>query len=149
MERHPVEGLTNEALEQIRKMMDVNTVVGTPITVPDGTTIIPISKVALGFGSGGSEFSSASKNTSKPDGQALFGGASGGGVTITPVAFLVANKDQIKLLPITKSNTTADKIIDLVPDLITKFNKIANEYMEKRTAKKENKKSNDIELPQS
>ena len=142
MERHPVEGLTNEALEQIRKMMDVNTVVGTPITVPDGTTIIPISRVALGFGSGGSEFSSASK----PEGQALFGGASGGGVTITPVAFLVANKDQIKLLPITKSNTTADKIIDLVPELITKFNKIANEYLDKRAAKKEKKGSGDIEL---
>ena len=75
MEKRPVEGLTNEALEQIRKMMDVNTVVGTPITVPDGTTIIPISKVALGFASGGSEFSAANKNSSKPDGQALFGGA--------------------------------------------------------------------------
>lgn len=146
MEKHPVEGLTNEALEQIRKMMDVNTVVGTPITAPDGTVIIPVSKVALGFGSGGSEFSSASKNPSQSDGKPLFGGASGGGVTITPVAFLVVNKDQIKLLPITKSNSTTDKIIDLVPDIITKFNKMANEYMEKRAAKKEKKGSGDIEL---
>ncbi len=137
MEKHPIEGLMSEAMEHIRKMVDVNTIVGTPITTPDGTTIIPVSKVAFGFGAGGSEFSAAPKSDTKSDGEALFGGGSGGGVSINPVAFLVANSEQIKLLPVSKSSSTADKLIDLVPELITKVNKIANEYIDKKAAKKE------------
>ena len=135
MEKHPIEGLMSEAMEHIKQMVDVNTIVGTPVTTPDGTTIIPISKVAFGFGAGGSEFAAPPQSIS--EGQALFGGGSGGGVSISPVAFLVANSDQIKLLPISKSSTTADKLIDLVPELITKLNKIANEIVDKRAAQKE------------
>ncbi len=144
MEKHPIEGLMSEAMEHIRKMVDVNTIVGTPITTPDGTTIIPVSKVAFGFGAGGSEFSAAPKSDTKPDGEALFGGGSGGGVSINPVAFLVANSEQIKLLPVSKSSSTADKLIDLVPELITKVNKIANEYIDKKATKKEEEQ--EIEL---
>lgn len=136
MEKHPIEGLMSEAMEHIKQMVDVNTIVGTPVTTPDGTTIIPISKVAFGFGAGGSEF--AAPPQSKNEGQTLFGGGSGGGVSISPVAFLVANSDQIKLLPISKSSTTADKLIDLVPELITKLNKIANDFVDKKAANKEN-----------
>ncbi len=135
MEKHPIEGLMSEAMEHIKQMVDVNTIVGTPVTTPDGTTIIPISKVAFGFGAGGSEF--AAPPQSQNDGQALFGGGSGGGVSISPVAFLVANSDQIKLLPISKSSTTADKLIDLVPELITKLNRIANDFIDKKAANKE------------
>lgn len=140
MEKHPIEGLMSEAMEHIKQMVDVNTIVGTPVTTPDGTTIIPISKVAFGFGAGGSEFS-APKD--KPEGQALFGGGSGGGVSISPVAFLVANSEQIKLLPISKSNSTADKLIDLVPELITKLNRIANDFADKRAARAEAGDSSD------
>lgn len=146
MEKHPIEGLMSEAMDHIRKMVDVNTIVGAPITTPDGTTIIPISRVAFGFGAGGSEFSAAPKATAGHDEKALFGGGSGGGVSINPVAFLVANSDQIKLLPISKSSTTTDKIIDLVPELITKFNKMANEFIDKRAAKKEETANEHIEL---
>lgn len=147
MEKHPIEGLMSEAMDHIKQMVDVNTIVGTPVTTPDGTTIIPISRVAFGFGAGGSEFS-ASPET-KNENQALFGGGSGGGVSINPVAFLVVNSEQIKLLPVSKTSTTADKLIDLVPELINKFNKIANDIIEKKSAKKndeEIKSENEIEL---
>ncbi len=144
MEKHPIEGLMSEAMEHIKQMVDVNTIVGNPVTTPDGTTIIPISRVAFGFGAGGSEFSPA-PDTNK-DSQALFGGGSGGGVSINPVAFLVVNSEQIKLLPVSKTSTTADKIIDLVPELITKFNKIANEFIDKRQSKNEEKSNTEVEL---
>lgn len=144
MEKHPIEGLMSEAMEHIKQMVDVNTIVGNPVTTPDGTTIIPISRVAFGFGAGGSEFSPA-PDTAK-DSQALFGGGSGGGVSINPVAFLVVNSEQIKLLPVSKTSTTADKIIDLVPELITKFNKIANEIIDKKQSKNEENSDTEVEL---
>lgn len=144
MEKHPIEGLMSEAMEHIKQMVDVNTIVGNPVTTPDGTTIIPISRVAFGFGAGGSEFSPAPEKAK--DSQALFGGGSGGGVSINPVAFLVVNSEQIKLLPVSKTSTTADKIIDLVPELITKFNKIANEFIEKKQSKNEEKSDTEVEL---
>jgi len=147
MEKHPIESLMSEAMDHIKKLVDVNTIVGDPVTTPDGTTIIPVSKVAFGFGAGGSEFSQ--RPDSKGTGN-LFGGGSGGGVTINPVAFLIVNSDQIKLLPVSSTSTTADKLIDLIPELITKFNKIANEIVDKRAAKKAaevtEERSGEIEL---
>ena len=135
MDKHPIEGLMSEAMEHIRQMVDVNTIVGAPITTPDGTTVIPISKVTFGFGAGGSQFSA--KPTGKKEDEALFGGGSGGGVSISPVAFLIVNSEQIKLLPVKSASTTTDKLIDLVPELINKFNKIANEIIDKKAASKE------------
>lgn len=135
MDKHPIEGLMSEAMDHIRQMVDVNTIVGSPITTPDGTTVIPISKVTFGFGAGGSQFSA--KPTGKKEDEALFGGGSGGGVSISPVAFLIVNSEQIKLLPVKSASTTTDKLIDLVPELINKFNKIANEIIDKKAASKE------------
>ncbi len=146
MEKHPIEGLMSEAMDHIRQLVDVNTIVGNPVTTPDGTTIIPISRVAFGFGAGGSEFSPAPKSDAKSNGEALFGGGSGGGVSISPVAFLVANSEQIKLLPVTKSVSTADKLIDLVPEVISKLNKMANEFIDKRAAKKAEESADEISL---
>ncbi len=144
MEKHPIEGLMSEAMEHIKQMVDVNTIVGNPVTTPDGTTIIPISKVAFGFGAGGSEFSA--KPEVKAKDSALFGGGSGGGVSISPVAFLVVNADQIKLLPITGKSSTTDKLIDLVPELITKVNKIANEIIDKKAEQKANEATSAKEI---
>ena len=144
MEKHPIEGLMSDAMEHIKQMVDVNTIVGNPVTTPDGTTIIPISKVAFGFGAGGSEFAAKPDNT-KTDG-ALFGGGSGGGVSISPVAFLVVNSEQIKLLPVSSKSTPTDKLIDLVPELINKVNKIANEIIDKRAEKKASEGADEIEL---
>lgn len=147
MDKHPIEGLMNEAMEHIRQMVDVNTIVGTPVTTPDGTTVIPISKVVFGFGAGGSQFNA--KPSGKTEDEALFGGGSGGGVSISPVAFLIVNSEQIKLLPVKSASTTTDKLIDLVPELINKFNKIANEIIDKKAAsssKPEENESDAIEL---
>lgn len=132
--KHPIEGLMNGAMEHIRQLVDVNTIVGNPITTPDGTTVIPISKVAFGFGAGGSEFNAKPKENSD---KAMFGGGSGGGVSITPIAFLTVNSEQIKLLPVKSASTTADKLIDLVPELINKFNKIANQIIDKKAQKED------------
>ncbi len=147
MEKHPLEGLTSESMEQIKKLVDVNTIVGNPVTTPDGTTIIPVSKVTFGFGSGGSEFSQ------RPDSKAggnLFGGATGGTVSINPVAFLVVNSDHVRLLSVNGSTTTADKLIDLIPELITKVTKLTNEMMDKRAARKAKEaKASEVEVEAS
>ena len=130
MSNHPIEGMIGVAMENIKKMVDVNTIVGEAVQTPDGTTIIPISKVAFGFGAGGSEFN-VSKNDKDKD-NAMFGGGSGGGVTINPVAFLVVNSQQIKLLPISSTPNAVDKIIDTVPEVITKVNNFIKTAKEKK-----------------
>ncbi len=130
MSNHPIEGMIGVAMENIKKMVDVNTIVGEPVQTPDGTTIIPISKVAFGFGAGGSEFNAGKNDANKEN--AMFGGGSGGGVTINPVAFLVVNSQQIKLLPISSTPNAVDKIIDTVPEVITKINSFIKTAKEKK-----------------
>ena len=125
----PIEGLMNEALGNLKQMIDVNTIVGDVITTPDGTTIIPVSKVAFGFGAGGSEFGA------KPSGEksertmfgekserTMFGGGCGGGVSVKPVAFLVVKNYSILLLPVSGTISTTDRIVDMIPEVLNKFN---------------------------
>ncbi len=116
MNEHPIEGMMNTTMENIKQMVDVNTIIGDPITSPDGTVIIPVSKVSYGFVSGGSEF--PTKNPEKPD---LFGGGSGAGITINPVAFITIKDGESKLLQINPYSNTADRVVDLVPDAIDKI----------------------------
>lgn len=120
-----IEGLMNEAMGKLRQMIDVDTVVGQAITVPTDdpskfTTVIPVSKVSFGFGAGGSEF--AAKPLSEKDDKTMFGGGCGGGVSVKPMAFLVVKDDNIRLLPVTNAISTADRIIDMVPEVLDKFN---------------------------
>jgi sporulation protein YtfJ len=115
MDNHPIENLMRSTMESIRDMIDVNTIVGDPVSTVDGTTIIPISRVCVGFASGGSEFNNASCSDS--DNKYPFGGGSGAGVTVKPVAFLVIKKDSIRLLSVDQQNTY-DKIVDTVPQVI-------------------------------
>lgn len=117
----PIEGLMNDALLNLKQMIDVNTIVGDAVTTNDGTTIIPVSKVAFGFGAGGSEFAAKPLSDSKDD-EKLFGGGCGGGVSVNPVAFLVVKNDNIRLLPVSGSISTADRLIDMIPDVLSKFN---------------------------
>lgn len=128
-----IEGLLNVSMDKIKAMVDVNTIVGDPVTTPDGTTVIPVSKVSFGFGAGGSEF--ATKQTeekSKGSGNnTMFGGGAGSGVSINPIAFLVITKDQVRILPITNSVSTADRIIDSIPDLISKVNGFITDFKNK------------------
>lgn len=118
MSQHPIEGMMNVSMEKIKEMVDVNTIVGDPITAPDGSVAIPVSKVTYGFASGGSDF-----GNKKADADNLFGGGSGAGITITPVAFLTISNGNINLLPIQQYNNSVDRIIEMVPDLIEKFKK--------------------------
>jgi sporulation protein YtfJ len=110
---HPINSLIDEAMKGLRDMVDTNTVIGKPVQLPNGVTAIPICKVALGYASGGSDL------PTKTD-KELFGGGNGGGVTITPIAFLVTDKDGVKLLQLDTIGTTADNIVRAVPDVIDK-----------------------------
>lgn len=119
-DKHPIEGIMYTALQGLKEMIDVNTIVGDPITSPDGTVIIPISKVAIGFGVGGSEFEKL--NTKKGDGEPknMFGGGTGGGISLTPEAFLVVGNGKIRMISVTPQNSIYDRLVDIVPDAIDK-----------------------------
>ena len=112
MSEHPIEGMMDNTLDKIKQLADSNTVVGEPITTPDGTVIIPISKVSYGFASGGSDL--PAKQTQKD----LFGGGAGAGVTITPVAFLTVSNGNTKLLQVDPFHSSLDRVIGMVPDLL-------------------------------
>ena len=115
MNQHPINGLMDSSMQNLRQLVDVNTVIGDPIQTPDGTTIIPVSKVTFGFASGGTDFPS-SKQPSE-----LFGGGSGGGVTIQPLAFLVVRAGSVQLLQLASNNNTADRVVNLVPEMVDKI----------------------------
>lgn len=120
MAEHPINGLMETAMQSIKDMVDVNTIIGEPVESKDGTIIIPISKVSFGFGAGGSDFGKNSVATS----DANFGGGSGGGATIEPVAFMVVGKEEIKLMPVEKNTSPAQDIIDSVPTILDKVVKL-------------------------
>jgi len=102
-------------MQKIREMVDVNTVVGTPIQTPDGVTIIPVSKVSVGFGGGGSDF--AAKNSENP-----FGGGVGGGVKVTPVCFLVVKDGNVRMISIPEpANSTTERVVEMLPDTLDKL----------------------------
>ncbi len=134
-----IEGLLNVSMDKIKAMVDVNTIVGDAVTTPDGTTVIPVSKVSFGFGAGGSEFTTKqSEEKSKNGGNnPMFGGGAGSGVSINPIAFLVITKDQVRILPITNSVSTADRIIDSIPDLISKVNGFILDFKNKDKTEEE------------
>lgn len=106
----PISELTDSSMKNLQTLIDSNSVVGDPITTPDGTTILPVSRVSFGFGTGGSDLPATQKE--------LFGGGSGGGVSITPVAFLVIQNDSVKVLQIQSFSSAADRVVGMVPDVI-------------------------------
>ena len=114
MSEHPISGLMGITMEKIREMVDVDTVIGDPITVSDGTVIIPVSKVSFGFASGGSDLPSKNQNE-------LFGGGSGAGITIQPLAFIVVSKGEVKLLQMSMNANYSNAIINMVPEVFDKI----------------------------
>jgi sporulation protein YtfJ len=130
MNEHPIEGLMKTSMQNIKEMVDVNTILGDPVETPDGSVIVPISRVSFGFAAGGSQFEvnrmksrekERDRNSEQEAGQQLpFGGGSGAGININPVAFLVVNKEQTKLLPV-QSNVLVDRILDTAPELLDKL----------------------------
>ena len=115
-------------LQRIREMIDANTVVGQPITTADGTTIIPISKVSIGFGGGGSDF--VSKNQNKMENP--FGGGAGGGVKVSPVGFLVVQNGTVRMIPVAAAaSTTADRLVEMIPDTLDKVSAFIDSHTNK------------------
>ena len=117
-------------IQKIKEMVDVNSVIGTPITTPDGVTIIPVSKVSVGFGGGGSDFTTKS---SRPGEDNPFGGGAGGGVKVTPICFLIVKDGAVRMMPVAEpASTTADRIVEMVPDTLDKI----SAFIDSRTEKK-------------
>lgn len=122
--------MLESTIQKIREMVDVNSVIGSPITTPDGVTIIPVSRVSVGFGGGGSDFTS--KNT-RPGEENPFGGGVGGGVKVTPICFLVVKDGAVRMMPVTEpANTTADRIVEMVPDTLDKISAFFDAKAEKK-----------------
>ena len=113
--------LVKEAMNSINGMIDVNNVIGDPITTESGSVIIPVTQVACGFGAGGSDIC---KKDSAEIADYPFGGGTGGGVSVKPVAFLIISGEKVKLVPMQQSCSATDKILDLVPDLIDKVDSL-------------------------
>ena len=121
--------MLDNTIAKIREMVDVNSVVGDPIVTADGITIIPVSRVSIGLGGGGSDF--VSKNPNKFENP--FGGGVGAGVKMSPVAFLVIKEGNVRMIPVAiPANTTADRLVEMIPDTL---DKIAS-FIDSRTEKK-------------
>ncbi|TVY04663.1 GerW family sporulation protein [Cohnella terricola] len=132
MSQHPINGLMQTAMENIKDMVDVNTIVGEPVQTPDGSVIMPISKVGFGFAAGGSEFNAnedSGEHGHKANGQDAhnasvslpFGGGSGGGVSITPIAFLVVGSQGVKVVPLDNQTHIIERLIDAAPEWVDKL----------------------------
>ena len=122
--KSPLNDMMRNAMEKVREMVDTNTIVGQPITTPDGVTLIPISKVSFGFGSGGGDYGKAPKDN--------YGGGSAAGVKIDPVAFRIIKDGVTRVRPVAvPPASTVDRIGDMVPDVMDKVEK----FFDKKEAK--------------
>ena len=142
MSEHPIEGLMVTAMNSIQDMIDVNTIIGEPIETSNNVIIIPISKVGFGFAAGGSEFKGETideymkkEKEEQVQYRLPFGGGAGAGVSISPIAFLVVQPNNVKLLPITHSSAI-DRLLDYVPDLMEKMNSYLNRSMQNKKEEK-------------
>ena len=128
MSTHPINELMTDVMSNLKQMIDVNTIVGNPVETPDGTTIIPVSKVGFGFAAGGSDFG----KTEAAD--ANFGGGSGAGVSINPVGFLIVSKDQIRMISANAPGSAVDKLVDFIPTAINKVNNLIEKHKDSKEA---------------
>ncbi len=132
--QHPIGELMTTTMQKIREIADVNTIVGQPIQA-EGVTIIPVSRLSVGFASGGSDFTTKNQ---KPEGDNSFGGGGGAGMNLSPVAFLVVKGDTVKLLPVAPPPaSTVDRVVEMVPEAIDKV----TGFIEKQQDKKADKES--------
>ncbi len=121
--------MLESTITKIREMVDANSVMGDPITTPDGVTIIPISRISVGYGGGGSDFSTKNGNNQ----ELPFGGGIGAGVHVTPIAFLIAKEGNVRILPVAApANTTADRIVEMVPDTLDRIVSFIDSRSEKK-----------------
>lgn len=127
MAEHPIQDLMNVTMDKVRQMVDSNTIIGKPITTEDGITILPVSKVSFGFASGGTDFDG--KNAANKD---LFGGGSGAGVNIQPVAFLVVKDGCVRTIQLSDSSNTVDRALTMIPELVEKVSALLNKKRSSR-----------------
>lgn len=113
---HPLPDMMGLSMAKIKDMVDVNTIIGDPIQTPEGVTIIPVSKVKIGFAGGGSDFAPKGYPASKNN---AFGGGSGAGVTITPVAFLIVKGESVRMMPVAEpASNSLERLVEMLPELI-------------------------------
>lgn len=114
MAEHPINGLMGVTMDKIRELVNSDTIIGEPVSLPDGTTILPVSKVTFGVATGGSDF--AAKQSKE-----LFGGGSGAGVTVAPVAFLVVKDGNVRTIQLADPNNSLERAITMLPELVDKL----------------------------
>ncbi len=141
MSDHPIQGLMTTAMENLKEMIDVNTIIGDPVETPDGSVIITVSKVGFGFAAGGSEFvvegsNGGSQGAEKP--KMPFGGGSGGGVSITPIAFLIVNSQGVKMVHLDESTHLYERILDLAPQAVDKIQQMFTNKEDSQSPKDQN-----------
>lgn len=120
MSEHNIEGIMNITMENLKAMVDADTIIGTPVTVGE-VSLIPVSKVTFGLATGGSDFPTKES--------AVFGGGGGAGVSVTPIAFICVCGTNVKMLQVNADQTPVDKIIDAAPELLQKL----KEFLDKKT----------------
>ena len=131
---HPLSEMISSTMGKIKDMIDVNTVIGQPIVSGD-VTIIPVTKVSIGYGSGGSDFATKNYPANRDN---AFGGGAGAGINITPVAFLIQRGENVRILPVAEpASTSIDRIIEMIPDLLDRAQAFVDE---KKAAKEEGTK---------
>lgn len=139
MKEQSAAGILETTIEKIRELVDVSTIIGDPMYLEGGMTIIPISKVTYGFASGGSDF------PSKTNAQ-LFGGGGGAGVTITPVAFLIVSDGEVTLKHITAYDNAAERVVNLVPEMFDKVTSVVNKTKKKKEAQAEGEQAAAVDV---
>ncbi|XKE66235.1 GerW family sporulation protein [Jeotgalibacillus malaysiensis] len=117
---HPIEGVMTTAMEQLKEMVDVNTIIGDPVETADGSTIMTVSRVRFGYAAGGSDYQTSYEAAP----ELPFGGGSGGGVSITPVAFLIVGKDGIRLHHMNEGAHLLEKLMDMAPDAVSRISDV-------------------------
>ena len=135
MSEHPLQGVMDIALQRIKEMVDSNTIIGNPITMADGTMILPVSKVSFGFIAGGGEYAAEdSKSRSLAPESFPFAGGTGAGVSVQPVGFLVVGDGTVKMLP-AQTNGAMERVVELLPQLLEDLSQ-NGEQSEKKKARK-------------
>lgn len=149
MSDHPIQGLMKEAMENLKEMVDVNTIIGDPVETPDGSVILTVSKVGFGFAAGGSEFVIDGNHNNHQQGVSKqpFGGGSGGGVSITPIAFLIVGTHGVKMIHLDEGTHLLEKMMDLAPQVVDKIQSMLGKKDNNHKNESPQKPSTDYQKP--
>ncbi len=127
---HPIQDLLAQAMQKMRELVDSQTIIGQAIEVSEGIKVIPISKVTFGFVSGGTDFATQKQKD-------LFGGAASSGATVSPVGFLVVQNNEVRLIQLAEGGQTVDRVLNMVPDVVTKVEGIITKAADKKKTSQE------------